>query len=125
MSWLFAIRWPNLSLAGVRRTLSDVRRSIKVLFRTQRVSWCFPLGRCADCVPKELLRKPLRALQTRGVVKLFGGLFFVLVCLYFFFFFGILRYLFLEAAVRIVNALRGRATQYCMSLGGRRERGRL
>ena len=86
MSWLFAIRWPNLSLAGVRRTLSDVRRSIKVLFRTQRVSWCFPLGRCADCVPKELLRKPLRALQTRGVLKLFGGLFFVLVCLYFFFF---------------------------------------
>ena len=47
---------------------------------------------------------------------------FWFVCI---FFFGILRYLFLEAAVRIVNALRGRATQYCMSLGGRRERGRL
>lgn len=49
---------------------------------------------------------------------------FWFVCI-FFFFFGILRYLFLEAAVRIVNALCGRATQYCMSLGGRREIGRL
>ena len=92
--------------------MSVFRRSIRDLLPTRRVSWRFPPGRCVDCVPKELLRKLLRTLQTRGVVKLFN----VVLLVYFilFFFFGILQYFFLEAVVKNVNALCGRATRYCV-----------
>ena len=52
--------------------MSVFRRSLRVPLPTRRVSWRFPPGRRVDCVPKGLLRKLLRTLQTRGVVKLFS-----------------------------------------------------
>ena len=108
MSWLFAIRWPNVSLAGLRRRRVSFPEEPQSSPPNTESSWRFPPGRRVDCVPKELLRKLLRTLQTRGVVKLFS------VVLLFFWGGGILQYFFLEAAVKIVNALCGHATRYCM-----------